>query len=190
MPTQLPTVTELSQALAAEGLSEPINLQVLLDAAIETIEAWTGYSPLIGEVGESTVTLDPPQGRYLNLPGGMWAVSAVTVNAAPWALSTQYILRLPDAIELISMPVDTPQSISVTGKRGRASDIPASLWEAIMLLAKARAIAPGSIGTFTPTQVKLGEAEVSATATSLTNKATVYERRAMDIASRYARIFY
>lgn len=195
MPSAYPTSAELQAALEAEGLGIPANLDNILERAIARMEMWTGFSPLLGAAVESDVTFDPPRrgSRYLELVGGMWSVSAVTVQLAPWAITTQYVLRLPDAIEFISLPDETPQSVVVTGKRGRAETLPADLWGAILDLAKAIALAPGMAGPIaSPQRMKLGDAEIDGGggADATTAKATVYAASALEVATLYARKTY
>lgn len=190
-----PTLAEFQAALIAEGLREPANSQNVLDRAIERMEQWTGFSPLLGDASETEVTFDPPRrgSRYLELVGGMWAVSEVSVNLAPWAVTTQYVVRLPDAIEFISLPDETPQSVVVTGKRGRAETLPAELWGAILDLAKAMSIAPGTLGPLAiPQRMRLGDAEVDGGGgvSATTAKASVYHASALEVATRYTRRTY
>lgn len=179
------TPSELTDYLTGLGVTTiptGIDLQDEIDGAVAMLEDVMGFAPALAGAS-ATYNFDPPRSFHLDI-GFFQSVTAVLVDAATLTSGVDYwpnpYNSLPyRRIQFSTRQYGLPKTISVTGIKGRFSDIPLNVWNAVRDYAasgvyKSASIA-GTVASGTVSRVKQGMREVEYATPSGTSAKSVDE---------------
>lgn len=125
-----------------------LNLQAKIEAAIDTFEEQTQWTPFLADGNPTTRTYDFPAGGYLNLDGGLVTLTSVASGGQVLTAGLHYIVKPDNAPQRkkpytsmalrggLSVPLGTSygyrRTVDVTGVWGFAASLPASVFDAVL----------------------------------------------------------
>lgn len=134
--TVWPITSELTSRLTGLGVSATptgIALQDMIDMAVEQASLQTGRQFIV-DAADVEKVFDPPYTEYLDLKGDWNSVTSVEIGDTTLTIEEDYWLVPPAAphtsVTLASHWTLTPQTVTVTGKRGIG--IPTAVWLAVL----------------------------------------------------------
>ena len=131
------TTTELNTALTAAGLTLPawISSQEVIDLAVRRWEQVTGYSPWLADSADTTSIYSPTGSDIITLRNPYVSMTSVTIDEV--LLDANFWDIGPDGgepydyLDLGTVTLGNPTTISIVGKKGWSATIPIDVWIAV-----------------------------------------------------------
>lgn len=193
-----PTTANVSAHLEGQGLTVPENLSGILAGVIKDWERRIGGGPFLAQNAASSKTYDPPyrdRDYILDLECGFISVSGITIDSVTVA-STEYDLLPLDApekgegytqVRFKFHPGTLQSSVIVSGVKGRYSECPADVFDAILNHAAGKAIPAGVQGVGVASTIKQGPVtlNVGAGDSGMAGKSAAWEKEFRSLITGY-----
>lgn len=193
-----PTTANVSAYLEEQGLTVPANLAGILAGVIKDWERRVGGGPFLAQSSSSSKTFDPPyldREYILDLGCGFISVSGITIDSVTVA-STEYDLLPLDApekgegytqVRFKFHPGTLQSSVIVSGIKGRYSECPADVFDAILNQVAGKAIPAGVQGVGVASTIKQGPVtlNVGAGDSGMAGKASVWAKEYRSLVTGY-----
>lgn len=198
----------LNAGVISAGTDLALDYGRVIASAIAQWEADSGWTPFIARTQTRLLDMPLPDGKVLNLRGGVLSIIAFTISGTALTQGADYFLYPLNApnvgkpyswVEFASAyrqywPWQTPAQISITGSWGYAADCPEDVKHAILSLACSNLVATksgsatGMVTSIQQDDVKLSYATNVQSASGLTPQQLQLNETYCEAVKRYRRV--